>query len=82
MHETSVGIERIFKMLKTGEIQEPETMEEAQQFVENLIQTPSSQREQKEGEGSDEVMQDAPAGRAVEMGQAHTSEEVDKEPPK
>ena len=57
-------------------------MEEAQQFVENLIQTPSSQREQKEGEGSDEVMQEAPAGRAVEMEQTHTSKEADKEPAK
>ena len=54
-------------------------MEDAQQFVENLIQTPSSQREQKEGEGSDEVMQEAPAGRAVEMEQIHTSEGADKE---
>ena len=69
MHETSEGLERLFKMLKTREVQEPkqsQTMEEAQQFVENLIRTPSSQREQKEGEGSDEVMQDAPVGRAVE----------------
>ena len=57
-------------------------MEEAQQFVEGLIQTPSSQREQKEGEGSDEVMQEAPAERAVEMEQAHPSTENDKEPTK
>ena len=66
MHETTEGIERLFKMLKTGEVQDPEQsqmIEEAQQFVENLIQTPSSQREQKEGEGSEEVMQDAPQGR-------------------
>lgn len=85
MHETSEGIERLFKMLKTGEVQELEqsqTMEETQQFVESLIQTPSSQREQKEGEGGDEVMQEAPAGRAVEMEQTHTSEEADREPVK
>ena len=63
-------------MLKMGEVQEPEqsqTMEEAQQFVEELINTSSSQREQKEGEGSDEVMQEAPMGSAGEMEQAHPS---------
>ena len=84
MHETSEGIERLFKMLKTGEVQEPEqsqTMEEAQQFVENLIQTPSSQREQKEGEGSEEVMQDAPQGEAViEPLAQEPAAEIEKEP--
>ena len=55
-------------------------MEEAQQFVENLIQTPLSQREQKEGEGSDEVMQDSPVGRVVDTEKTLTSEEANKEP--
>ena len=57
-------------------------MEEAQQFVEGLIQTPSSQREQKEGEGSDEIMQEVPAEGVVDSEQTHTSEEGIKEPAK
>ena len=51
MQEAAEGIEKLTKMMKTGEMQEPErsqTLEEAQQFVEGLINTPSSQREPKE----------------------------------
>ena len=55
-------------------------MEEAQQFVEGLIHTPSSQREQKEGVDDVEVMQAAPSGGVVDSEQTHTSAEKDKDP--
>lgn len=69
MYEAVEGIERLTKMMKIGEIQEPEqsqTLEEAQQFVEGLINTPSSQREPKEGGDDDEVMQATPSGSVLD----------------
>ena len=70
MHEAAENIERLTKMLKTGEPQESEhsqTFEEAQQFVEGLIHTPSSQREQKEGGEDEEVMQAAPSESVIDI---------------
>ena len=64
MQDAAEDIARLTKMMKMGEPQESErsqTVEEAQEFVEGLIRTPSSQRESKEGGESDEVMQAAPS---------------------
>ena len=76
-------------MMKMGESQGSErsqTLEEAHDFVEGLIQTPSSQRESKEGGDSEEVMQAAPSesikdaqplnGKQEEVKQAAPSKEV------
>ena len=64
MQHAAEEIERLTKMMKMGEPQGSErsqTFEEAQDFVEGLLHTPSSQRESKEGGESDEVMQAAPS---------------------
>ena len=64
MQDAAEDIARLTKMMKMGEPQESErsqTVEEAHEFVEGLIRTPSSQRESKEGGESDEVMQAAPS---------------------
>lgn len=84
MQDTKENIERLSKMLRTSTSQEESsshTQEEAHNFVENVLQTPPSQKEQqKDVEGEEEVMQDASIEKKIveeEVQQAHR--EKDKE---